>query len=57
MSVKLLTRIVVDMSYEKGRYHEVQPFVLFSYVTELYKLHIVNYTCEQYLYLVMERLR
>ena len=42
-----LPEIVVDMSREKGRYREGQAYVAFSHVTELAKLHIVNYTCEQ----------
>ena len=42
-----LSEIVVDMLREKGRYREGQAYVAFSHVTELAKLHIVNYTCEQ----------
>ena len=42
-----LPEIVVDMSREKGRYREGQAYVAFSHVTELAKLHIVNYTREQ----------
>ena len=42
-----LPEIVVDMSREKGRYREGQAYVAFSCVTQLDKLHIVNYTREQ----------
>ena len=42
-----LPEIVVDMSREKGRYLEGQAYVAFSRVTELAKLHIVNYMHEQ----------
>ena len=42
-----LPEIIVDMSWEKGRYREGQAYVAFSCVTELAKLHIVNYTREQ----------
>ena len=42
-----LPEIVVDMSREKGRYREGQAYVAFSRVTQLDKLHIVNYTREQ----------
>ena len=42
-----LPEIVVDMSREKGRYREGQAYVAFSRVTQLDKLHIVNYNREQ----------
>ena len=38
-----LPEIVVDMTCEKGRYHEGQAHVTFSRVTQLDKLHIINY--------------
>ena len=41
-----LPEIVVDMSWEKGSYHNGQAYVTFR-LTSLDKLHIVNYTWEQ----------
>ena len=42
-----LPEIVVDMTPAKGHYTVVQAYVAFSRVTQLYKLHIINYTRKQ----------
>ena len=42
-----LLQIVVDMSQEKGTYHIGQAYVVFSHVTQLSKLYVANYNCQQ----------
>ena len=42
-----LPEIVVDMTPAKGHYTVGQAYVAFSRVTQLDKLHIINYTKEQ----------
>ena len=42
-----LPEIVVDMTPAKGHYTVGQAYVAFSRVTQLDKLHIINYTRQQ----------
>ena len=42
-----LQEIVVDVCPSKGQFSAGQPYVAFSRVCELCKLHNVNYTCTQ----------
>ena len=42
-----LPAIVVDMSCDKGKFHDGQAYVAFSKVTQLSALHILNYSPEQ----------
>ena len=42
-----LPAIVVDMSHEKGKFHDGQACVAFSRVTQSNALHIINYSREQ----------
>ena len=42
-----MDEIVVDMSREKGKYHQGQAYVALSLVTTYKKLHIVNYDRNQ----------
>ena len=42
-----LPAIVVDMSCDKGKFHDGQAYVAFSRVTQLNALHIINYSQEQ----------
>ena len=43
-----LPEIVVDMTPSKGHYTVGQAYVAFSRVTQLDKLHIINYTRKQF---------
>ena len=47
MPVTHLQEIVVDMSPSKGHYSVGQAYIAFSRVTQLDKLHIINYTRKQ----------
>ena len=42
-----LPAIVVDMSHDKRKFHDGQPYVAFSRVTQLNAMHIINYSQEQ----------
>ena len=43
----ILPEIVVDMTPSKGHYSVGQAYVAFNRVTQLDKLHIINYTRKQ----------